>query len=62
MNKTPEAMFARKLGFGCMRLPMKNGEVDTAQFSAMVETFFRLEGEDWDPMRVDYALRQLDAW
>ena len=27
------------LGFGCMRLPMKNGEVDTAEFTNMVDTF-----------------------
>lgn len=27
------------LGFGCMRLPMKDGEVDTAEFSKMVDTF-----------------------
>ena len=28
-----------KLGFGCMRLPMKNGQVDTAEFSQMVDAF-----------------------
>ncbi|WP_455615013.1 aldo/keto reductase [Eisenbergiella sp.] len=27
-------------GFGCMRLPMKNGSVDTAVFSKMIERFF----------------------
>ena len=27
-------------GFGCMRLPMKNDEVDTAEFSKMIEQFF----------------------
>ena len=26
-------------GFGCMRLPMKNGEIDTAQMNRMVDTF-----------------------
>ena len=26
-------------GFGCMRLPMKDGEVDTAEFSRMVDAF-----------------------
>ncbi len=26
-------------GFGCMRLPMKNGEVDTEEFSRMVDAF-----------------------
>ena len=30
----------KKLGFGCMRLPMKaDGRVDTAEFSRMVDTF-----------------------
>ena len=28
-----------KLGFGCMRLPMKDGEVDTQHFSAMIDRF-----------------------
>ncbi|MBQ7574742.1 MAG: aldo/keto reductase [Clostridia bacterium] len=29
----------KKLGFGCMRLPMQNGKVDTVEFSKMVDTF-----------------------
>lgn len=29
----------KKLGFGCMRLPMKDGEVDYEEFSRMVDTF-----------------------
>ena len=29
----------KNFGFGCMRLPMKDGEVDTAQVSRMVDTF-----------------------
>ena len=29
----------KNFGFGCMRLPMKDGEVDTQLFSAMVDTF-----------------------
>ena len=29
----------KNFGFGCMRLPMKDGEVDTAEFSRMVDTF-----------------------
>ena len=29
----------KKFGFGCMRLPMKDGEVDTEEFSEMVDTF-----------------------
>lgn len=32
----------KKLGFGCMRLPMKaDGRVDTAEFSKMVDTFLQ---------------------
>ena len=27
----------KNFGFGCMRLPMKDGEVDTAQVSRMVD-------------------------
>ena len=29
----------RNFGFGCMRLPMKDGEVDKAEFSRMIDTF-----------------------
>ncbi len=29
----------KNFGFGCMRLPMKNGEVDYDEFSQMVDTF-----------------------
>lgn len=29
----------KNFGFGCMRLPMKGGEVDTAEFSQMVDAF-----------------------
>lgn len=29
----------KNFGFGCMRLPMQNGEVDTAEFTKMVDTF-----------------------
>lgn len=29
----------KKLGFGCMRLPMKDGEIDTDRFSEMVDAF-----------------------
>lgn len=31
-------------------------------FSATIEAFFASVGEDWDPMRVDYALRQHMEW
>ena len=31
-------------------------------FSAMTEAFFAENGYDWDPMRVDYAMMQLDEW
>ena len=29
----------KNFGFGCMRLPMKGDEVDTVEFSKMVDTF-----------------------
>ncbi len=31
-------------------------------FSAMIEAFFCLVGEEWDTMRIDYALRQHEQW
>lgn len=31
-------------------------------FSAMIEAFLCRAGADWDPMRVDYALRQHEQW
>lgn len=31
-------------------------------FSAMTEAFFCKYGFEWDPMRVDYALQQLEQW
>ncbi len=31
-------------------------------FSAMTEAFFCKFGYEWDPMRVDYAMRQIDQW
>jgi hypothetical protein len=31
-------------------------------FSAMNEAFFARYGYEWDPMRVDYALQQLEQW
>ena len=32
-------------------------------FSAMIEAFLRYAGApDWDPMRIDYALRQHEQW
>ncbi|PKK37298.1 hypothetical protein BWI96_07130 [Siphonobacter sp. SORGH_AS_0500] len=31
-------------------------------FSALTETFFCRFGYEWDPMRVDYALQQLEQW
>ena len=30
----------KNFGFGCMRLPMKNGEVDYDEFSRMIDLFF----------------------
>lgn len=31
-------------------------------FGAMPEVFLARIGEEWDPMRVDYAIRQMDQW
>ena len=31
-------------------------------FSATIEAFLALAGEQWDPMRVDYAVRQHGEW
>ena len=31
-------------------------------FSATIEAFLAHVGEKWDPMRVDYALRQHEEW
>src|SRR5690625_1341202 len=31
-------------------------------FSAMIETALYIGGEEWDPMRVDYALKQHEQW
>ena len=31
-------------------------------FSGMIEAFFYETGNEWDSMRVDYAMRQLDQW
>ncbi len=38
MEKTFPAL-TKKLGFGCMRLPMKDGEIDLPQFSAMIRYY-----------------------
>ena len=32
----------KKFGFGCMRLPMKDGEVDVAEVNSMVDIFQRM--------------------
>ena len=32
-------LIKKNFGFGCMRLPMKDGEVDTEEFSRMVDAF-----------------------
>ncbi|GFZ95111.1 hypothetical protein GCM10008018_46760 [Paenibacillus marchantiophytorum] len=31
-------------------------------FAAMTETALRFMGEDWDPMRIDFALKQHEQW
>lgn len=38
----------KNFGFGCMRLPMKDGEVDTEEFSRMVDTFLDNEFNYFD--------------
>lgn len=38
-NKDNFENVKKNFGFGCMRLPMKDGEVDTEEFSRMVDTF-----------------------
>ena len=32
-------LIKKNFGFGCMRLPMRDGEVDTEEFSRMVDSF-----------------------
>ena len=32
-------MEEKKLGFGCMRLPMKGGEVDYDEFNKMIDYY-----------------------
>ena len=32
-------LIKKNFGFGCMRLPMKDGEVDTEEFAGMVDAF-----------------------
>ena len=39
MRNMPFPEVKGNLGFGCMRLPMKDGEVDTVEFSKMVDAF-----------------------
>ena len=34
-------MKLQKLGFGCMRLPMKGNEVDYDQFNKMIDVFMK---------------------
>ena len=34
----------KNFGFGCMRLPMKNGEVDEEDFKQMIDAF--LDGDE----------------
>ena len=40
-----------KLGFGCMRLPLKNGNVDTELFSQMVDTYMAMGFNYFDTAR-----------
>ena len=38
----------KNFDLGCMRLPMKDGEVDTEEFSRMVDTFLDNEFNYFD--------------
>ena len=38
----------KKLGFGCMRLPMKNGEVDYDEFNKMIDYFMEQDFNYFD--------------
>ena len=40
-----------KLGFGCMRLPLKGGNVDTELFSQMVDTYMAMGFNYFDTAR-----------
>ncbi|MGI5900061.1 MAG: DUF2264 domain-containing protein [Christensenellales bacterium] len=48
--------------FQGLRYGKKPGFNNWLLFSAMIEAALLLLGADWDMMRVDYALRQTDAW
>jgi len=41
---------------------IKPGYTNWLLFSGMIEVFFCHYGYQWDPMRVDYCLRQLEKW
>ena len=41
----------KNFGFGCMRLPMKGDEVDTAEFSKMVDIFLEAGFNYFDTAR-----------
>ncbi len=41
----------KNFGFGCLRLPMQDGEVDTAAFSRMVDAFLDAGFNYFDPAR-----------
>jgi hypothetical protein len=48
--------------FKGLRYGAKPGFSNWLLFSAMIEAVLLALGEEWDRMRVDYALRQTDAW
>jgi hypothetical protein len=41
---------------------LQPGQNNWVLFSAMIEAFFCKIGEDWDPARIDTALRDLEQW
>ena len=45
-------MFVEKLGFGCMRLPLREGKVDRARFAWMVDLYMAAGFSYFDTARV----------
>jgi hypothetical protein len=59
MNKTDRERLVKVLK---STRQYKPGFSNWLLFSAMTEAFFCKYGFEWDPMRVDYALQQLEQW
>lgn len=41
---------------------IKPGYNNWLLFAAIIEAFYLMAGEEWDPMRIDYALRKMEDW